>query len=80
MCWVLVSTLATAGALAPVSNLGLRGGGFSRKTFNLGSCLQDHLDIMKSIPVSLLGQHMFPFLINTRGCIRAYFLVRRVSA
>ena len=50
----VLASLATASALAPVSsNLALRGGGFSRKTFSLGSCLQDHLDIMKSIPVSV---------------------------
>ena len=30
--------LAQAAALAPAGNLALRGGAFSRKTFNLGSC------------------------------------------
>ena len=32
------------------SNLALRGGAFTRKTFDLGSALQDHLQVMKSIP------------------------------
>lgn len=47
---VLLVTVVGAAALAPVSNLALRGGGFSRKTFNLGNCLQDNVDVMLSIP------------------------------
>jgi len=42
--------VSQAAALAPMQNLGLRGGAFSRKTFNLANCLQDHVDVLKSIP------------------------------
>eukprot|EP00277_Geminigera_cryophila_P038405 CAMPEP_0173113310 /NCGR_PEP_ID=MMETSP1102-20130122/46760_1 /TAXON_ID=49646 /ORGANISM="Geminigera sp., Strain Caron Lab Isolate" /LENGTH=270 /DNA_ID=CAMNT_0014014993 /DNA_START=1 /DNA_END=813 /DNA_ORIENTATION=+ len=52
VCWAVGSS----DALAPVSgNLALRGGGYNRKTFGLGSCLQDHVDVMKSIPKILDG-------------------------
>jgi hypothetical protein len=34
------AALAPLSILAPVRNLALRGGGFDRKTFKLGSCLQ----------------------------------------
>jgi len=47
--------LAQAAALAPAGNLALRGGAFSRKTFNLGSCLQDHANVLQSIPKILDG-------------------------
>jgi len=44
VCWAVGSS----DALAPVSrNLALRGGGYNRKTFGLGSCLQDHVDVVK---------------------------------
>merc|ERR1719329_707531 len=47
--------LAQAAALVPAGNLALRGGAFSRKTFNLGSSLQDHANVLQSIPKILDG-------------------------
>ena len=73
---VLASALATASALAPVSsNLVLRGGGFSRKTFSLGSCLQDHFEIMKSIPVSVSVSHACAVVGSGVGALRDRWFV-----
>jgi AhpD family alkylhydroperoxidase len=57
--------LSQAAALGPAGNLALRGGAavaapckksrFNRKTFKLGSCLQDHVELLKSIPKILDG-------------------------